>query len=569
MENYKPLITDGVTDWPQTLKAQYRARHYWGTRTLASYIEEQVGQHPDRLAVVDNAIRLSYQQLWDRSASCAQFLLDRSIRRGDRIIVQLPNTWEFVVFTLACFRIGVIPVMAMPAHRQHELSHVARLSGAVAIAVPEEDRGTDLRSIAHEVAQQIPSIHSLFVSGKGTSPEGVSPHSDTGNRVREYRLINSIGVQPRFDEAAYSPDARDVALMLLSGGTTGAPKLIVRTHMDYAYNIQKCSEVGGFSAQTVYMVALPASHNFPLGSPGYLGALFHGGRTVLLRSPEAVRALTTIDQESVTVTAVVPAVAHKWIEVQREQHVMKGNSLQVLQVGGSRMPDKLAPAVRQVLGATLQQVFGMAEGLINMTRLDDSEDVCCNTQGRPVSDGDEIRVVDENGHAVPDGTLGLLITRGPYTPCGYFKAPEANARSFNADGWYRTGDIVMLRPDGNLVVSGRDKDMINRGGENISAEEVESFVYQFSQVMGAAAIAMPDKLLGERLCLYVTLKPNTHFDLDALKAYMEKIGVAKFKIPEKLVIVEELPMTKIGKIDKKWLRSDVVKRLAADAAPAH
>ncbi|CAM5222314.1 2,3-dihydroxybenzoate-AMP ligase OS=Castellaniella defragrans OX=75697 GN=HNR28_002102 PE=4 SV=1 [Castellaniella defragrans] len=564
MKAYQPLITEGTTDWPETLKKRYRANHYWDTRTLGSYIEEQVGLHPDKLALVDDTVRLSYQQLWDRSSSCAQFLLDRSINRGDRIVVQLPNTWEFVVFTLACFRVGVIPVLAMPAHRLHELSHVARLSEAVAIAVAEEDRGTDLRSIAREVAQQVPSIHSIFVSGKGTSPEGVSPHS--GNRLREYRLINSIHVQPRFSEPDYAPDARDVALMLLSGGTTGAPKLIVRTHRDYAYNIIRCSAVGGFNEQTVYMVTLPASHNFPLGSPGYLGAYFHGGRTVLLRSPEATHALATIDQEQVTVTAVVPAVAHQWIEVQREQHILQGHSLQVLQVGGSRMPDELAPNVKRILGATLQQVFGMAEGLINMTRLDDPEEARCNTQGRPVSDGDEIRVVDETGRPVADGTPGVLLTRGPYTPCGYFKAPEANARSFTADGWYRTGDIVVRRPDGNLVVSGRDKDMINRGGENISAEEVESFVYQFEQVMGAAAIAMPDSLLGERVCLYVALKAHTALTLAEVKAYMNEAGVAKYKIPEKLVVLDELPMTKIGKIDKKWLREDVSKRLAQETA---
>jgi 2,3-dihydroxybenzoate-AMP ligase len=348
---------------------------------------------------------------------------------------------------------------------------------------------------------------------------------------------------------------------LLSGGTTGPPKLIVRTHDDYVYNILKCAEVSEFDSGTVYLGALPCSHNFALACPGILGAWFAGGRVVLLPSPAPERALQTIDAEGVTATAAVPAVAQSWIEFQRDHHTLTGHSLRVLQVGGSRMPDELARRVKPVLGATLQQVFGMAEGLINMTRLDDSTEVIETTQGRPVSEADEIVVVDESGDAVPDGRPGRLLTRGPYTPRGYFRAAEHNSRAFTADGWYGSGDIVIRRTDGNLVVAGRDKDMINRGGEKISAEEVENYAYQVPGVEMAAAVAMPDPVLGERLCLYLTVTAGYTVTLGDLSKHMEAAGVARFKVPERLVLVDTMPTTKVGKVDKRAIREDIGQRL--------
>jgi non-ribosomal peptide synthetase component E (peptide arylation enzyme) len=216
-----------------------------------------------------------------------------------------------------------------------------------------------------------------------------------------------------------------------------------------------------------------------------------------------------------------------------------------------------------VLGATLQQVFGMAEGLLNYTRLDDPDEVICSTQGRPLSPGDEVRIVDEADHDVPDGEPGSLLTRGPYTPRGYYRAAEQNARAFTPDGWYRSGDVVRRRPDGNLVVEGRDKDMINRGGEKISAEEVENLVYRLPAVAQVAAVAMPDADLGERVALYVVLRPGATLTLDDVRTAMADAEVARFKWPERLEVVDDLLTTKVGKIDKKALREDLVARLTA------
>jgi 2,3-dihydroxybenzoate-AMP ligase len=274
-------------------------------------------------------------------------------------------------------------------------------------------------------------------------------------------------------------------------------------------------------------------------------------------SPAPAPVFATIERERVTMVAVVPAVARRWLEFRDADPSHDIGSLRVLLVGGARLPDSLAARVTPTLGCVLQQGYGMAEGLICLTRLDDGADVTCHTQGRPISPDDELLVVDEADRPVPEGTPGVLLTRGPYTPRGYYRAAEHNARAYTVDGWYRTGDIVRLRPDGNLVIEGRDKDMINRGGEKISADEVENFAYQVDGVRLAAAVAMPDAELGERVCLYVVLRPGAAVRLEDIRRTMEDAGVAAYKLPERLVVADSLPMTTIGKIDKRSLRADL------------
>lgn len=226
------------------------------------------------------------------------------------------------------------------------------------------------------------------------------------------------------------------------------------------------------------------------------------------------------------------------------------------------MASELARRVKPQLGCTLQQVFGMAEGLLNYTRLDDTEDVICETQGRPVSSGDEILIVDEFDNPVPDGGMGQLLTRGPYTLRGYYKAPDHNHRAFTLEGWYRTGDVVRRHESGNLIVEGRTKDLINRGGEKISAEEIENLIYRLQSVAQVAAVAIPDSEMGERVCAVVVLRDKSEFlTLGELNEALAAFGVAKYKFPERLEIVESLPMTNVGKIDKKRLRDELSIRL--------
>ena len=546
-------ISAGTVPWPAELAELYASKGYWLGKSLGSLLYEVADQRPTDIALVDGPTRLSYRDLLARADATATRMAGLGFVSGDRIVVQLPNCAEFVLLTLACLRIGVVPVMALPAHRQHELAYLCAHAEAVALAVPDVLREFDHQEMAHELAPEIESLQHVLVAGADVRDGSIalkglcSPGSDP------------VADRARWDSAA--PGSRDVAVFLLSGGTTGLPKLIARTHDDYAYNALRSGEVCGFSRDTVYLVSLPASHNFPLACPGLLGTLFVGGRVIMLASPEPGRAFPVIATEGVTHTALVPAVAQRWLAHRRDNATDELDTLEVLQVGGARMPDEIAAQVRPVLGATLQQVFGMAEGLLNYTRLDDPDEVICTTQGRPMSPDDEILVVDENDEPLSDGKTGALLTRGPYTPRGYYRAQEQNARAFTPDGWYRSGDIVRRRTDGNLVVEGRDRDMINRGGEKISAEEVENLVYQLDSVAQVAAIAMPDPELGERVCLYVVPAPGAEPSLEEVRASLQARGVARYKWPERLELVRELLSTKVGKIDKMALREDLAIRL--------
>ncbi|MCL4423824.1 MAG: AMP-binding protein [Actinobacteria bacterium] len=548
---------DGLVSWPDHLAESYRINGYWQGRTFAQEIESWAARDSAKVALIDSKHRFSYGDLASRSATAACRLRSLGLCRGERILVQLPNRWELVMLTLACWRAGMVPVMALPAHRRHELSHVAALGEVSAIATSDHYRGFDHQRLAFDVAAEISSVRHVLIAGGSAQPGATSLSSLLAAEAnRQYRASSEL-VEPSLGEVS----SQDIALFLLSGGTTGLPKLIPRTHDDYLYNARCCAEATGITSSSVYLVVLPASHNFPLACPGILGTFHAGGTVVLVDSPEPSSAFEAIKSNGVTHTAVVPAIAKRWMEAVTPATTSMLESLLVLQVGGARIADDLARQVKPSLGCTLQQVFGMAEGLINMTRLDDPEDIICATQGRPVSPADEIAVVDGDTAPVPEGRAGMLITRGPYTLRGYYRAPEANASSFTTQGWYRSGDIVRLHPSGNLVVEGRDKDIINRGGEKISAEEVENFAYQHPSVTLAAAVAAPDPDLGERIWIYVTLRAGTTITLDELKAIMETKGAARFKMPERLVVLPELPVTAVGKIDKRRLRMDAATRV--------
>jgi len=548
-------VSDGTVPWPAEDAARYVAAGYWTGQPLGDLLRAAADRSPHASAVIDGTVRFSYAELLDRIDAAAGRLLDLGLVAGDRIVVQLPNGWEFVVLTGACLRAGIIPVMALPGHRRTELAYLARHAEATAIAVPDRLRDFDHQRLGHELGAMTAGPWHVLVAGAEIAPGSV-----------DLRSLCAPAADPAASRARQDsapPNSRDVAVFLLSGGTTGLPKLIARTHDDYAYNARASSAVSGVDSTTVYLVSLPAGHNFPLACPGIIGTLLAGGTVVMLPSPEPSRVFAAIAAQSVTHTAVVPAVAGRWLEHAAVYGAAELTTLRVLQVGGARLADELARRVRPVLGARLQQVFGMAEGLLNYTRLDDPEEVISTTQGRPLCPDDEVRLVDELDREVPDGQPGSLLTRGPYTPRGYYRAAEHNARAFTVDGWYRSGDICRLTPDGNLVVEGRDKDMINRGGEKISAEEVENIVYQLPGISQVAAVAMPDRELGERVCVYVVPQPGSTVTLDQVRTAMEAVGVARFKLPERLVLVDELATTKVGKVDKKALRADIAARLGA------
>jgi 2,3-dihydroxybenzoate-AMP ligase len=546
-----PTMREGFVPWPKEAADRYREAGYWRGRPLGSYLHEWAETYGDAVAVVDGDTRLTYRQLVNRADGLACRLLDSGLNPGDAMLVQLPNGWEFVTLTLACLRAGIAPVMALPAHRGHELRYLAAHAEVTSIAVPDRLGDFDHQALGLEVAEATPSVRLLLVAGGTAGTDGA-----TDLRALAEPADDPAAARARLDRIA--PDSGDIAVFLLSGGTTGLPKLITRTHDDYEYNARRSAEVCRLDSGTAYLVSLPAGHNFPLACPGILGTLMTGGRVVLARTPDPDKVLPLMAAEGVTVTAAVPAVVQRWIDAVASGRHLAPPALRLLQVGGARLAPEVARRAEPVLGGTLQQVFGMAEGLLNYTRPDDPDAVKIETQGRPMCADDEILVVDASDNLVPPGEMGALLTRGPYTPRGYYRADEHNARAFTPDGWYRTGDVVRLHPSGNLVVEGRDKDMINRGGEKISAEEVENLIYRLPGVAQVAAVAKPDPDLGERVCAVVVVEPGTDLTLDSVRGALTAMQVARYKLPEDLLVLDELPLTKVGKIDKKRLR-DVVR----------
>ena len=538
-----------MVPWPTGLAACYRAAGCWRGRPLGAYLWDAVDRHPDRTAVVDGAGRLTYLELAERADQLAEGLAGLGLERGDCVLVQLPNSAEFVVVTLACFRLGLVPVMMLLPHREYELTSIAAHVQAKALFVTSYWRGFDHEGLAHRVARRLPVRPYVVVAGEPADRDSVGlddlsgGSGGSGGGVAERRA--------RLD--ARAPSSSDPALFLLSGGTTGMPKLINRTHDDYEYNIRRISEVCGAGQDTVYLAVLPAGHNFPLANPGILGTLMAGGRVVLLPTPRPEAVFAAIEEERVTVTSATPAIALRWME-EAPDCGRDLSSLRFVQVGGSMLSPEVAARIGPALGCGLQQMYGMAEGLICCMPIDAPDDVAHTAQGAPISPHDELVVVGPDGARVPPGGIGELLTRGPYTPPGYYGAPEQNAVSFTPDGWYRTGDLVRITPEGMVVVCGRVKDLINRGGEKVAPGEVEVLVQEIPEVAEAAVLGLPDPALGERVWLVVRLHPGHRLTLTDVRATLTSRGIAAFKLPEGLEVLPDLPHTPMGKPDKNALR---------------
>ncbi|MFB4311453.1 (2,3-dihydroxybenzoyl)adenylate synthase [Actinomadura sp. GTD37] len=525
----RPLSMDGFTPWPDDLEARYKAAGHWTDRLLGDVLRGA----PSRTALIAGADRLTYAELDIRAARMAAGLLDLGVRRGDRAVVQLPNTAAFVVAFLALVRIGAAPVLALPAHRESEIRYLCELSGARAYICADRDGDFDYRAMA----RTLPVDH-VIVDGD----------------AEEFTALASVGADP---VEAPAPSPSDIGVFLLSGGTTGLPKLIPRTHRDYVYNLEASAEVCGFTSSTVYLVVLPAAHNFALACPGILGVFATGGTVVLAPSGSPDEAFPLIERERATVCAVVPPIALLWLDAVTWQDE-DISSLELLQVGGAKFAAERAAEVPGVLGCQVQQVFGMAEGLLNYTRLDDPAHLIEQTQGRPLSPSDEIRVVDEDGGQAGPGEVGELLTRGPYTLRGYYRAPEHNARSFTPDGFYRTGDLVRRLPSGHLIVEGRAKDQINRGGDKISAEELENHLLAHPAVHDAAVVGIPDAMMGERTCAFLIIREGEKTPgLREIKEFLRIRGVAAYKFPDRLETADTFPRTPVGKVSKKALAARV------------
>lgn len=528
--------------WPPEAAARYRASGHWRGQTFGALLTALADAYADRTAVVGETaagpVRWTFAEVDERAHRIAAGLAGLGIAAGERVVVQLPNVAEFVPVVFGLWRAGAWPVFALPAHRGSELRHLAEQSEARALLTVGRHGRHDHEATARAVAAEVPSVRHVLVAGSAEFGElAAAPPRDLPD-----------------------PDPEGVAMLQLSGGTTGLPKLIPRTHDDYLYSVRESARICALRPDSVYLAALPVAHNYPLSSPGVLGALHAGAAAVLAPSPDAGTAFGLIESERVTITGLVPPLAASWVQAAAATE-RDLSSLETVLVGGAKCGRELAERIGPALGCRLQQVFGMAEGLVNYTRLDDPEELVLGTQGRPISLDDEIRVVDPDDPRAPSdavvapGETGALLTRGPYTIRGYHRAAEHNAEAFTPDGFYRTGDLVRLRPSGHIEVVGRIKEQINRGGEKVAAEEIENHLMAHPGVLDAAVVAVPDPYLGERTCAYVVPAEGAAPEPADLRRFVRSRGVAAFTVPDLVRVVAAFPVTGVGKTSKRELRA--------------
>ncbi|MEV6669042.1 AMP-binding protein [Streptomyces sp. NPDC051162] len=528
-------MLDGCTPPDEARAASYREKGYWRGENLSALLRSWAHRHDTATALVDGERRLTYRALDQWVDRLAAGFREHGLEAGDRVVVQLPNSMEFPAVSFALFRIGVIPVFTLASHRAHEIRHLCELSAARGYVLPARHRGFDHLGLALRMKDEVPSLRHLFVLGD--VPDGV-----------EATPLREVDADPRpFPE----PDPSEVAFFLLSGGTTALPKLIPRTHDGYTYQTRTAVDFCGITEKDVYLAALPMGFNFTWGSPGVVGTLRAGGTVVIAEDPTADDCFRLIEEEGVTFTSIVPTVAQLWLET-AEWSTHRLTTLRSVQVGGAPLPAALAARVGPGLGCRLQQVFGTTEGLLSLTHDDDPQDVVVHTQGRPISPGDELRIAADDGHDLPAGAIGELLTRGPYTLHGYYRAEEHNQVAFTQDGFYRTGDLARITPEGHLVIEGRIKDVIVRGGDKISAGEVESHLLTHPAVARVAVVGIPDDYLGERVCAYV-VADGAPPALNDLRQALQDHGLADYKLPDRLEVIDALPVTGLGKVDKKRL----------------
>lgn len=539
-------MISGAVPFPDEWKEKYLGE-CWPGKTFGQVFLETVDRHSERIALVEGDVRVTYREFGEKVKSLALGLMDLGLKPTDRVLFQVPNSLEFFYAYWACHLAGLISVMCLTPHREKELTYLAQLTEAAAYIIPDDYHGHDYQEMAGQIRSHCPTLRHVIVHGEA----GKGYHS----------MAKLLKTPVKADQQWPPPDPMEVAVLQLSGGTTGIPKVIPRTHNDYIYNNQAIIKRAEFTEKDLLMVPLPFAHNATLNHMVH-PAVFTGASAVVCAfDPESIS--RTIEMEKVTHFFTVPTIFYRWLEFP-DFDKYDYSSLRLTATGAQKMPPTLAYKVGRKLPGIFLQVFGMTEGVVLLPRLTDSEEVRYETVGKPISPFDEIKIVDEGGDEVPRGEIGELICRGPYSIRGYYKAEDYNRKVIDSNGFYWSGDLVRQDDEGNVIVEGRRKDVVNRGGEKISAEEVEDLLIDHPRINRVAIVPMSDPELGEKMCAFVIPVKGAELTLQDLVDHLAEKKVAKFKYPERLEIVDAFPYTNVDKVSKKTLREDIERKLTKE-----
>jgi 2,3-dihydroxybenzoate-AMP ligase len=528
-------MIQGLVPFPAQYAERYRAKGYWQDKSLAEEFAVCFSKFKQRTFLVDGEKQYTYRQVDELSDRLALNLLELGLKPLDRVVPALPNCAEFVLLYFALQKIGCIPIAALVTHRFAEISQFVKLSGAAMCVYPERQGDFEFEPMIQRVKAENSSLKFCLSLVALRSLMGRDPAGGKAD-------LKKIKIDPT-----------DPCIFQLSGGTTGIPKLIPRTHNDYAYNSKAAAPVCAVTKDSVLVLALPIAHNLPLACPGIQGYFFQGGKVVLSPTTRPDAIFSLVEKHKATHLKVVPALLIRLIN-DAAISSFDLSSLKLIQSGGQRMQPEVRLKTHQLIPSCfVQENFGMSEGMLFFVRLDDPQEVKLQTCGRPICADDEVRLVDDDGREVAEGEVGELTCRGPYTLRGYFGVPEYNARQFTPDGFYRSGDLMRRHPSGNFVVEGRKKDLINRGGEKISAEEVENLILMHPAVQNVACVPVADPHLGEKMCACVVLKKNGKLKFTELIDFLKGKEIAKFKLPESMMVCDDFPVSTFGKVSKKTL----------------
>jgi len=535
----------------------YVAEGVLGFETLADGFGRIAARYPDNIALLGPGLRITYAALDSISTRLAGALLQQGLAPLDRVVFQLGNSPELIMMWLACLKAGLIPICTLAAHREHEIGYLADLADARLHFIAGDDPKFDDITFARNMQQRVPSLK-WIVQARGKPRDGV---------LQLEQLVSSISDETaRMELAQVALDPFQVAVFQLSGGTTGVPKIIPRFHNEYLYNMRAVAEWLGYQSDDVLFMPQPMVHNLNMGC--CFGPFLMTGGTVTI-APELT---------SGALIALIETTHPTWLMlggpiIARLETAIQSGRIDLSSARGVIAANSAAK-LRALLGVPVYITFGITEGVIMLTHPEDCQQALDTTNGRPVSPWDHVRILKPGTEEpVALGEIGEPVFKGPYTIRGYFRAEQRNLETFTSQGEYRSGDLMQeCLIDGKhyFIFCGRLKDLVNRGGEKINCEEVEMAIAGYPSVAQVAAVPWPDPVFDERLCAVLILREgHAAPDLAQLGTYLQEYGLAKFKWPERIEVVDHFPLTASGKLNRKTLREMVAQDVLAANDAAH
>lgn len=545
---------EGFTPYKKKDAERYTKFRWWAGLTFGDLLDRAADIHPEKEAFVDGKTRMTYGEARERTNKLAIGLMDLGIRPLDRVLVQLPNWNEFVSAYFAIQKIGAITVLLIDRYRQFEINRLISLTGATSWIVASQYKSVNYGPIIQDVLTEHPEVRNVItVRGDGDK--------------KPFKRLERLMEKAKLTEANLArlakrrPDPTQVAHMGPTGGTTGAPKIVPRTHNSLINGIEYCSKSWEQSIEDINLLAGPIGHDLTF-SKGFIGTLTTLGKVVFLDSTENKDICETIEREKVTSIIWVPTLAQRLLQYE-DLHKYDLSSLKKMHsAGGASHPD-LVKEVTEKLKMKFFNGYGGTEGMTTITRPRDPLEVICSTVGRPTCPFDTYKVIDSKGKALPLGSEGELVLKGPGVFTGYYNNPEENKKVFTRDGFFRTGDLARINEKGYITLTGRIKEMINRGGESISATEIERLITRHPDVAAVAVIPMPDPLMGERVCAYVQPKSGARLTFEAVISFLKSQKASVLQLPERIEFIDAMPYTGVQKTDKRFLQEDISKKLKA------